>query len=166
MLGQVFSTEDDKSEILRSLPSAWSKSLCENVVKGSTASSSRTQYVAFVSENTELFARRNGLEIAGGHDFKRMKKFYKKTGRKLQFDAKEPVGFDKTKVECYNCHKTVAFEDSVVNKGNQDNRRRYAWNSGNKDGRRSGKQEDSKALVTIDGEGVGPVTQKKKKIML
>ncbi|GJW54976.1 hypothetical protein Tco_0099061 [Tanacetum coccineum] len=27
-------------------------------------------------------------------------------------------------------------------------------NSGNKDGRRSGKQEDSKALVTIDGEGV------------
>ncbi|GJU77299.1 putative ribonuclease H-like domain-containing protein [Tanacetum coccineum] len=39
----------------------------------------------------------------------RMKKFYKKTGRKLQFDAKEPVGFDKTKVECYNCHKTGHF---------------------------------------------------------
>ncbi|GJW98035.1 hypothetical protein Tco_0179843 [Tanacetum coccineum] len=30
--------------------------------------------------------------------FMRLKKFYKKTGRKLQFDAKEPVGFDKTKV--------------------------------------------------------------------
>ncbi|GJX88924.1 hypothetical protein Tco_0340938 [Tanacetum coccineum] len=29
----------------------------------------------------------------------RLKKFYKKTGRKLQFDAKEPVGFDKTKEE-------------------------------------------------------------------
>ncbi|GJV07680.1 hypothetical protein Tco_1345336 [Tanacetum coccineum] len=38
--------------------------------------------------------------------------------------------------------------------GNQDSRRRDAWNSGNKDGRRSGKQEDSKDLVTIDGEGV------------
>ncbi|GKF68623.1 hypothetical protein Tco_0198302, partial [Tanacetum coccineum] len=64
----------------------------------------------------------------------RMKKFYKKTGRKLQFDAKEPVG----------------------SKGNQDGRRKDAWNSGNKDkenGRRSGKQKDSKALVTIDGEG-------------
>ncbi|GJW88021.1 putative ribonuclease H-like domain-containing protein [Tanacetum coccineum] len=59
----------------------------------------------------------------------RMKKFYKKTGRKLQFDAKEP------------------------NQG-KDNRRRDAWNSGNKDGRRSVKQEDSKALVTINGEGV------------
>ncbi|GJT87212.1 putative ribonuclease H-like domain-containing protein [Tanacetum coccineum] len=31
---------------------------------------------------------------------------------------------------------------------------RDAWNSSNKDGRRSSKQEDSKALVTIDGEGV------------
>ncbi|GKG15711.1 hypothetical protein Tco_0358034, partial [Tanacetum coccineum] len=28
------------------------------------------------------------------------------------------------------------------------------WNPSNKDGRRFGKQEDSKALVTIDGEGV------------
>ncbi|GJY72616.1 ribonuclease H-like domain-containing protein [Tanacetum coccineum] len=39
----------------------------------------------------------------------RLKKFYKKTGRKLQFDAKKPVGFDKTKVECFNCHKTEYF---------------------------------------------------------
>ncbi|GJR07883.1 putative ribonuclease H-like domain-containing protein [Tanacetum coccineum] len=84
----------------------------------------------------------------------RMKNFYKKTGRKLQFDAKEPVGFDKTKVECYNCHKTCHFARECRTKGNQDSRRRDAWNSGNKDGRRSGKQEDSKALVTIDGEGV------------
>nr|GEW82794.1 hypothetical protein [Tanacetum cinerariifolium] len=28
-----------------------------------------------------------------------LKKFYKKTGRKLHFDAKEPVGFDKSRVE-------------------------------------------------------------------
>ncbi|GKD99525.1 hypothetical protein Tco_1387509 [Tanacetum coccineum] len=36
----------------------------------------------------------------------RLKKFYKKTERKLQFNAKESVGFDKTKVKCFNCHKT------------------------------------------------------------
>ncbi|GJR02558.1 putative ribonuclease H-like domain-containing protein [Tanacetum coccineum] len=82
----------------------------------------------------------------------RMKKFYKKTGRKLN-DAKEPVGLIKYKVECYNCHKTGHFARECRTKGNQDSRRRDAWNSGNKDGRRSGKQEDSKALVTIDGEG-------------
>ncbi|GKA18722.1 ribonuclease H-like domain-containing protein [Tanacetum coccineum] len=33
-------------------------------------------------------------------------------------------------------------------------RRRDAWNSGNKDGSRTGQKEDSKALVTINGEGV------------
>ncbi|GKD49258.1 hypothetical protein Tco_1278234, partial [Tanacetum coccineum] len=84
----------------------------------------------------------------------RMKFFYKKTGRKLQFDAKEPVGFDKTKVECYNFHKTRHFVRECRIKGNRDNRRRDAWNSRNKDGSRTRKKEDSKALVTIDGEGV------------
>ncbi|GJS74226.1 putative ribonuclease H-like domain-containing protein [Tanacetum coccineum] len=46
------------------------------------------------------------------------------------------------------------FARECRTKGNQDSKRRDAWNSGNKDGRRSGKQGDSKALVTIDGEGV------------
>ncbi|GJY18046.1 hypothetical protein Tco_0389537, partial [Tanacetum coccineum] len=50
--------------------------------------------------------------------------------------------------------QTGHFARECRTKGNQDNRRRDAWNSGNKDGRRSGKQEDSKALVTIDGEAV------------
>ncbi|GKF65825.1 hypothetical protein Tco_0192342, partial [Tanacetum coccineum] len=50
--------------------------------------------------------------------------------------------------------KTDHFARECRTKGNQDSRRRDAWNSGNKDGRRSGQQEDSKALVTIDGEGV------------
>ncbi|GKA36400.1 hypothetical protein Tco_0722891 [Tanacetum coccineum] len=62
----------------------------ENDVKGSTASSSSTQNVAFVSENT---SSTNDVAMIS----MKMKKFYKKTGRKLQFDAKEPVGFDKTK---------------------------------------------------------------------
>ncbi|GJV65044.1 ribonuclease H-like domain-containing protein [Tanacetum coccineum] len=39
----------------------------------------------------------------------RMKKFYKRTGRKIHFDGKTPVGFDKKKLECYNCHNTGHF---------------------------------------------------------
>ncbi|GJY60147.1 hypothetical protein Tco_0460804 [Tanacetum coccineum] len=115
----------------------------ENDVKGSTVSSSSTQNVAFVSENT---SSSNDVSTAYGVS--------NPSGINLQFDAKEPVGFDKTKVECYNFHKIRHFARECRTKGNQDSKRRYAWNSGNKDGRRSGKQEDTKALVTIDGEGV------------
>nr|GEW12989.1 ribonuclease H-like domain-containing protein [Tanacetum cinerariifolium] len=39
----------------------------------------------------------------------RVKKFIKRTGRNLNFNGKEPVGFDKTKVECYNCHRRGHF---------------------------------------------------------
>ncbi|GJV95880.1 hypothetical protein Tco_1547457 [Tanacetum coccineum] len=105
----------------------------ENDVKGSTASSSSTQNVAFVSKNISstndvntAYSVSNTSEQLDEFNLEemnlkwqvvmilmRMKKFYKKTGRKLQFDAKEPV-----------------------------------------DERIFGKQEDSKALVTIDGEGV------------
>ncbi|GJV20456.1 ribonuclease H-like domain-containing protein [Tanacetum coccineum] len=169
--GAGVSTEDANQKFLRSLPSAWS----QNDVKGSTASSSSTQNVAFVSENTSStndVSTAYGISNPSGHnsqyeqtssysllanqsscpqldhedleqldefdleemDLKwqvamismRMKKFYKKTGRKLQFDAKEPVGFDKTKVECYNCHKTRHFARECRIKGNQDNRRRDA----------------------------------------
>ncbi|GKD12810.1 ribonuclease H-like domain-containing protein, partial [Tanacetum coccineum] len=180
------STEDENQKFLRSLPSTWSQvslimrtkpgvdslsfddlynnlRVFESDVKGSTASSSSTQNVAFVCPQLD----HEDLEQLDEFDLEemdlkwqvamismRMKNFYKKTGRKLQFDAKEPVDFDKTKVECYNCHKTGHFARECRTKGNQDNRRRDAWNFGNKDGRRSGKQDDSKALVTIDGEGV------------
>ncbi|GJU88389.1 hypothetical protein Tco_1300812 [Tanacetum coccineum] len=37
----------------------------------------------------------------------RVKRFLKKTRRNLNFNGKETVGFDKTMVECYNCHRRV-----------------------------------------------------------
>ncbi|GJS56674.1 ribonuclease H-like domain-containing protein [Tanacetum coccineum] len=90
----------------------------------------------------EYDLERNGLKVAMATLTMIMKMFYKKTGRKLQFDAKEAVGFDKTKVECYNCHKTSHFARECRFKRTQDNRRRDAWNSGNKDGSRTGQNED------------------------
>ncbi|GJT48161.1 ribonuclease H-like domain-containing protein [Tanacetum coccineum] len=85
-----------------------------------------------------------------------MKKFYKKTSRKLQFDAKEPVGLDKTKVECYSCHKTGHFARECRSKGNQDSRRRDAWNTRNKDKenrRRSEDEQENYALMACSSSG-------------
>nr|GEX26117.1 hypothetical protein [Tanacetum cinerariifolium] len=62
----------------------------------------------------------------------RIKKFHKRTGRKLQFDTKDPVGFDKTKVECFNCHKIGHFARDCRAKRNQDSRRRDAGYNENK----------------------------------
>ncbi|GJZ76441.1 ribonuclease H-like domain-containing protein [Tanacetum coccineum] len=87
----------------------------------------------------------------------RLKKFYKKTGRKLAFDAKEPVGFNKTKVECFNCHKTGHFARECRSKGNQDIRRKDTENTGYKardNGRRPANQVESNALVVVDGDGI------------
>ncbi|GJW89151.1 hypothetical protein Tco_0164491 [Tanacetum coccineum] len=40
----------------------------------------------------------------------RARRFLKKTGRKLDMADKETFGFDKSKVECYNCHKRQIFQ--------------------------------------------------------
>ncbi|GJR52105.1 putative ribonuclease H-like domain-containing protein [Tanacetum coccineum] len=50
----------------------------------------------------------------------RARRFLMNTGRKLTINGNESVGFDKAKVECYNCHKRGYFATKCRAPRNQD----------------------------------------------
>ncbi|GJU79353.1 ribonuclease H-like domain-containing protein [Tanacetum coccineum] len=52
----------------------------------------------------------------------RARRFLKNTGRKVNMDNKERIGFDKSKVECFNCHKRRHFAREYKAPRNQDSR--------------------------------------------
>ncbi|GJZ28282.1 ribonuclease H-like domain-containing protein [Tanacetum coccineum] len=54
----------------------------------------------------------------------RMNKLYKKTRRRVHMDGKTPVGFDKKKLECFNCHNTSHFARECTANGTHDGKKR------------------------------------------
>ncbi|GJZ50771.1 ribonuclease H-like domain-containing protein [Tanacetum coccineum] len=44
----------------------------------------------------------------------RARRFLKNTRRKLDMDNKERIGFDKSEVECFNCHKRGHFARELI----------------------------------------------------
>ncbi|GJV39836.1 hypothetical protein Tco_1418276 [Tanacetum coccineum] len=197
--GAGVSTEDANQKFLRSLPSAWSQvslimrtkpgvdslsfddlynnlRVFESDIKGSTASSSSSQNVAFVSENTSstnevstaycvpnssgqnskfeqtssysLLANQSSCPQLDHEDLEQIDEYDLE-----EMDLKWQVAMISMRMKKFY-KKTGHFARECRIKGNQDNRRRDAWNSGTKDGSITGQKEDSKALVTINEEGV------------
>ncbi|GJZ02263.1 hypothetical protein Tco_0520224 [Tanacetum coccineum] len=80
----------------------------------------------------------------------RVKHFYKKTGRKLIFNGKEHVGFDKAKVECFNCHRRCHFARECKASRNQWNKNGDVGYRSRDNTRRTVPVETSNALVVQD----------------
>nr|GFB24661.1 hypothetical protein [Tanacetum cinerariifolium] len=52
----------------------------------------------------------------------RARRFLKRLGRKLIVNGNETIGFDKSNVECYNCHKRIHFARECRAPRKQDNK--------------------------------------------
>nr|GEW63289.1 putative ribonuclease H-like domain-containing protein [Tanacetum cinerariifolium] len=139
----------------------------ETKVKGMSSSSSSTQNIDFGSSSNNNTSSTNGaVNTANGVSTAinqivinvymrtwnksmltmRARIFLKKTRRKLTVNGNKTIGFDKSKVECYNCHKSGHFTRECRAPRNQDNKNKERL-------RRSVHVETSTSLVSCDGLG-------------
>ncbi|GKE86835.1 ribonuclease H-like domain-containing protein, partial [Tanacetum coccineum] len=113
----------------------------ESEVKGTSSSTINSHNVAFLSSSNTNSATRvvntaqgvNTASTQGAADGSttniamltmRTRRFLKNTRRKLDMTNKERIGFNKSKVECFNCQKRGHFAKECRAPRNQDSRNR------------------------------------------
>ncbi|GJZ02758.1 ribonuclease H-like domain-containing protein [Tanacetum coccineum] len=138
--------------------------IVEQEVKGtaSSSSSSSSQNMAFVSSpsstnevntaygvstaNTQVSPASTQVSTASTQ----------KTGRNITINGSDTAGYDKSKVECFNCHKMGHFTRECRGPRNQDSRNKNQGGEKNQKGSRrtiNVEETSSKAMVAIDGAG-------------
>ncbi|GJS36742.1 retrovirus-related pol polyprotein from transposon TNT 1-94 [Tanacetum coccineum] len=105
-----------------------------------------TYYALLGSIRKNVLARRDGSKVADGYVDHEARRFLNKTRRKINANGSETIGFNKLKVECYNCHKKGHFIKEC--RAPRENRNREPI-------RRNVTVEttETKALVAQDGLG-------------
>nr|GEY87780.1 hypothetical protein [Tanacetum cinerariifolium] len=78
----------------------------------------------------------------------RVDRYWKKTGKKISIQGTDVAGFDKSKVECFNCHKMDHFARECRAPMSQDRGRRDNYRQGSKL-----EEQAPKALMEIDRVG-------------
>nr|GEU30598.1 reverse transcriptase domain-containing protein [Tanacetum cinerariifolium] len=78
----------------------------------------------------------------------RARRFLKRTGKKLTVNGNETIGFDKSSVECYNCHKMGYFAREYRAPRNQDSKHKES-------SRRSVPVEATNSIAMVSCDGLG-----------
>nr|GFA05356.1 ribonuclease H-like domain-containing protein [Tanacetum cinerariifolium] len=78
----------------------------------------------------------------------RADKFWKRTRKKISIQGSDVAGFDKSKVECFNCHKMGHSVREYRAPRSQERGRKESYRQGSK-----AEEKSSKALMAIDGMG-------------